>query len=55
MDNSEDELELYRNCCAEFGVRECPDEEAFNRILKQLGDEAVENASKSAAILDRTP
>ena len=45
MDSSEEELEMYRNCCAEFGVHDCPDEEAFNQILKELGEEAVENAS----------
>ena len=45
MDSSDEELQHYKNCCAEFGVRECPDEEAFNQILKELGEEAVENAS----------
>ena len=45
MDSSDEELQHYKNCCAEFGVRECPDEEAFNLILKELGEEAVENAS----------
>ncbi len=45
MDSSDEKLQHYKNSCAEFGVRECPDEEAFNLILKELGEEAVENAS----------
>lgn len=45
MDSDEKELKHYRNCCAEFGIRDCPDEEAFNQILKELGEEALENAS----------
>ena len=45
MYSDEKELVRYRNCCAEFGIRDCPDEEAFNQILKELGEEAVENAS----------
>ena len=45
MDSGDEELQHYKNCCAKFGVRECPDEEVFNQILKELGEEAVENAS----------
>lgn len=44
-DIDEGEMEYYRNCCAAFGIRDCPDEEAFNQILKELGEEAVENAT----------
>ena len=30
--------------CADFGIRDCFDEEDFNRILKQLGEDAYQSA-----------
>ena len=41
---SGEDLLAYEQRCAEFGIRDCHDEEAFNGILRSLGEVALENA-----------
>ena len=36
-------LSAYEQKCAEFGIRDCLDEEAFNDILRSLGEDAIES------------
>lgn len=43
IDEDEDVSE-YQEMCAQFGIRDCYDESDFNKILKELGNEAYENA-----------
>jgi len=38
-----EDLSAYEQKCAEFGIRDCHDEEAFNSILRSLGEDALEN------------
>lgn len=40
---SGEDLSAYEQKCAEFGIRDCHDEEAFNGILRLLGEDAIEN------------
>ena len=35
----------YEKLCADFGIRLCSDIEDFNGLLKELGPDAVENAT----------
>lgn len=44
MDRDEMELNYYRQLCADFGVRDCQDEERFNSILRSLGEDAIQSA-----------
>ncbi len=44
MDRDEMELDYYRELCAEFGLRDCRDEEDFNRLIQELGEDAMQNA-----------
>lgn len=37
-------IRFYFQCCVDFGIRDCPDEEAYNSLLQELGEEAVESA-----------
>jgi len=48
MDRDEMELNYYRQLCKDWGVRPCSSWEEYNEYLKELGDEAYENA----AVLD---
>lgn len=34
----------YEQLCADFGVRSCYDAEDFNRLLKELGEDAFQTA-----------
>lgn len=43
IEENEDVSEYYEKC-AQFGIRDCFDEKDFNNLLKELGDEALENA-----------
>ena len=45
LDRDEMELNYYRQRCKDWGVRPCVGEEDYNNLLKQLGDEAYENAA----------
>lgn len=45
MDRDEMELNYYLQCCADFGIRSCVDEDDFNNLLRELGEEAVQNAT----------
>ena len=47
-DRDEMELNYYRQLCTDWGVRPCCTWDNFNDYLKELGDEAYENA----AVLD---
>lgn len=44
MDRDEMELDYYRQLCADYGIRNCADAEDFNTLLRQLGEDAYENA-----------
>lgn len=44
-DRDEEEQNDCRACCADFGIRDCPDEEAFNNLLRELGEDAVQSAA----------
>lgn len=44
-DRNEEEQNYYRSCCADFGIRNCPDAEAFNDLLHELGEDAVQSAA----------
>lgn len=44
MDRDEMELDYYRQLCAEFGIRTCCDNEQFNELLKELGEDAYNTA-----------
>lgn len=35
----------FEQYCADWGIRSCENEEEFNALLKELGEEAYENAS----------
>ena len=43
MDRDEMELNYYRQLCADYGIRQCCDSEQFNNLLRDLGEEAIEN------------
>lgn len=45
MDRDEQELEYYRQLCADWGIRPCECEAEFNEYLRSLGDEAYDNAA----------
>ena len=40
----ETELDSYRQLCADFGIRDCWDNEQFNGLLKELGEDAYDSA-----------
>ena len=42
-DNDTD-LSFARQGCADFGIRDCPDTESYNRLLRELGQDAVDMA-----------
>lgn len=44
MDRDETELDYYRRLCADFGIRNCCDNEQFNELLKELGEDAYRTA-----------
>lgn len=44
VDRDKTELDYYRQCCADFGIRNCRNENEFNLLLCQLGEDAVGNA-----------
>lgn len=44
MQDGED-VSKYEQYCADFGFRNCSDEDDFNRLLSELGEDAVQNAS----------
>lgn len=35
----------YEQMCADFGIRDCSDEDDFNRLLKELGEDAYQSAA----------
>ena len=41
---SETDLTYARQGCADFGIRDCPDVSAYNRLLESLGQDAVDMA-----------
>ncbi len=41
---SETDLPYARQGCADFGIRDCPDVSAYNRLLESLGQDAVDMA-----------
>lgn len=43
-DMDETKLDYYRRLCADFGIRTCYDQEQFNNILKELGNDAYQTA-----------
>lgn len=44
MDRDDMELDYYRQLCADFGIRTCWDNEQFNALLKELGEDAYDTA-----------
>ena len=38
------DLTYARQGCADFGIRDCPDVSAYNRLLESLGQDAVDMA-----------
>ncbi len=40
MDRDEMELDYYRRLCADYGIRTCYDNDQFNELLKELGEDA---------------
>lgn len=38
------DVSAYEKMCADFGIRQCCDTEQFNGILRELGEEAFQNA-----------
>lgn len=40
----ETKLDYYRQLCADFGIRDCWDNEQFNGLLKELGEDAYDSA-----------
>lgn len=38
------DIAMYRQMCADFGIRNCYDAEDFNRLLRELGRDAIESA-----------
>lgn len=43
-DMDKTELDSYRQLCADFGIRDCWDNEQFNALLKELGEDAYNSA-----------
>lgn len=43
LNDDQDISDVWQGC-ADFGIRKCCDAEDFNKLLKQLGEEAYENA-----------
>ena len=39
-----EDVSYYEQCCADFGIRDCYDQQQYNDILKSLGKEAYDNA-----------
>ncbi len=35
-------VDEYLQLCADFGIRDCPDSETFNKILERLGEDAYD-------------
>ena len=44
MDRDETELDYYRRLCADYGIRTCYDNDQFNELLKELGEDAYNTA-----------
>lgn len=44
MYRDEMELDYYRQLCADFGIRTCYDNDQFNELLKELGEDAYNTA-----------
>lgn len=44
MNKDDMELDYYRQLCADYGFRLCCDNEQFNELLKQLGEDAYNTA-----------
>lgn len=44
MDRDDMELDYYRQLCADFGIRACKDNDQFNALLKELGEDAYDTA-----------
>lgn len=44
MDRDDTEMNYYRQCCADYGIRPCCDTEQFNALLRELGEDAVQSA-----------
>lgn len=38
------DMAMYRQMCADFGIRNCYYAEDFNRLLRELGSDAIESA-----------
>lgn len=43
-DMDETELDYYRRLCADYGIRTCYDNDQFNELLKDLGEDAYSTA-----------
>lgn len=43
-DTDKIDLDHYRQLCADFGIRSCHDNEQFNELLKELGEDAYNTA-----------
>lgn len=48
------DMSVPRYQCAKFGIKECRDVEQYNRILKELGAEAYEQANLDEEGMDMT-
>ena len=44
-DCSSKEIDRFMRQCADFGIRDCRDENDFNDLLKELGEDAVQSAT----------
>lgn len=44
LDKNEMELDCYRQLCADYGIRACHDNNQFNTLLKELGEDAYNTA-----------
>ncbi len=43
IEDGEDVSE-YEEACAEFGIRPCHDKDDFNKLLRSLGEDAIQSA-----------
>ena len=43
-DTDKIDLDYYRQLCADFGIRRCHDNDDFNELLKELGEDAYQTA-----------
>ena len=41
---SGEDVSAYEQMCADYGIRQCCDTEQFNALLRDLGEEAIQNA-----------